>query len=105
MNKIKFNYLYRDASNYRIWGYEVFSNPQSLDLTIIESKIRESLIDGEFFDPQYWRVQALKHEDWIPELDHTWNAFDCIEYTDENPTTSISINEFLELISKIPKYW
>lgn len=104
-SNIKFNYLYCDAGNYKVWGYEVFSNPKSLDLIFIEEKIRVSLIDGEFFDPQFWKVKRLKHDDWIPELDHTWNTFDCIEYSDENPTTSISISEFLVLISKIPKYW
>ncbi len=104
-NNIKFSYLYRDAGNYKVWGYEVFSNPDFLSLNIIEQAIRTSLIDGEFFDPDDWKVKRLKHDDWIPELDHTWNEFDSIEFTDENPTINISINEFIKKISKIPKYW
>lgn len=104
-NNIKFNYLYRDAGNYKVWGYEVFTNPQSIELIAIEEKIRKALIDEEFFDPQYWKVKRLKHEDWIPELDHTWNKYDSIEYTNESPTLPISMSEFIELISKIPRYW
>ncbi len=59
-DSIKFNYFYCDAGNYKVWGYEVFANPQSIDLPSIESKIRESLIDGEFFDPQYLESKAIK---------------------------------------------
>lgn len=50
-NNIKFNYLYRDGGNYKIWNNEVFPNPQSLTLTEIDNGIRNELIDGEFFDP------------------------------------------------------
>jgi hypothetical protein len=103
-SNIKFNYLYRDAGNYKIYGYEIFSNPQSAQLAEIERKIRSLLIDGEFFDPQHWKVKRLKHDDWIPELDHTWNEYESVEYTDEVPTMTLVINQFLELISKIPKY-
>ncbi len=103
-NNIKFNYLYRDGGNYKVWGYEVFSNPESLELCVVEEKIRESLIDGEFFDPEYWKVKRLKHDDWIPELDHTWNEYYSIEFTDESPTISFSITELLNVIAKIPRY-
>jgi len=103
-NNIKFNYLYRDAGNYKVCGYEVFSNPESLELAFVEGKIRESLINGEFFDPGYWKVKCLKHEDWVPELDHTWNEYNSIEFTAESPTNSLSVTEFLKVITKIPKY-
>jgi len=86
-------------------GYEVFSNPESLELAFVEGKIRESLIDGEFFDPEYWKVKRLKHDDWVPNLDRTWNEYESIEFTIENPTIDSPISEFLNLIAKIPKYW
>lgn len=103
-NNIKFNYLYRDGGNYKVWGSEVFSNPDSLSIENIEEKIRKSLIDGEFFDPKYWKVKRLKHEDWVPELDHTWNEFDSIEMTEEEVTIGYSITEFLDVIVLAPKY-
>jgi hypothetical protein len=94
LNNNKFNYLYHDGGNYKFWGYEVFSNPKSLELAAVEEKIRESLIDREFFDPGHWRIKRLKHDDWIPELDHAWNEYNSIEFTDENLTVDSSIAEF-----------
>ncbi|MBL7871256.1 MAG: hypothetical protein JNM78_06580 [Cyclobacteriaceae bacterium] len=98
-SNIKFNYLYRDGGNYKVWGSEVFSNPDMIQLNYAEEKIRKSLIDGEFFDPTYWKVKRLKYEDWVSELDHSWNEFDSIENTLANPTTNYSITEFLTLIT------
>ena len=100
---IKFNYLYRDGGNYKVWGNEIISNPYSLPLAEVEVRIRKSLIDGEFFDPKYWKVKRLMHNDWVPELDHTWNEFDSIEMTIEEPTVDYSITEFLDKIAHAPK--
>ena len=103
-NKIKFNYLYRDGGNNKIQGYEIFSNPDSLELADVEEIIRQSLIDGEFFDPEHWKVKRLKHDDWVPELDHTWNEFYSIEFTEED-SNNLSITKFLDSITNIPKYY
>lgn len=101
---IKLNYLYRDGGNYKVWGYEVFSNPDLLSIKGIEEKIRESLIGGEFFDPQHWKVTRLKFDDLVSELDHTWNEFDSLAVTAEEPTNSNSITEFLKAIRNAPKH-
>ena len=37
MVSIKFNYLYRDGSNYKSWGKVVFRNPEQLALDEIEA--------------------------------------------------------------------
>lgn len=103
-NNIKFNYLYRDGGNFKVWGFEIFSNPDSIELNSIEERIKHSLIDGEFFDPKNWSVSRLKFDDWVPELDHTWNEYDSIEITTEEPTIHYSIKDFLEVIAKAPKY-
>jgi len=103
-NNIKFNYFYRDGGNYKVWGSEIFSNPDSLLLNEVEERIRKSLIDGEFFDPKYWMVKRLQHDDWIPELDHTWNEFESVETTVEEATTDCSITQFLNEIAHAPKY-
>ncbi len=103
-NNIKFNYLYRDGGNFKVWGCEIFSNPDSIETDNIEARIKQSLIDGEFFDPEKWGVSRLKFDDWVPKLDHTWNEYDSIEITNEEPTIHYSINQFLEVIRKAPKY-
>jgi hypothetical protein len=102
-NNIRFNYLYRDGGNYKVWGSEVFSNPDLLLFDCIDEGIRKSLIDGEFFDLKYWKVKRLKHDDWVPELDHTWNEFESIEMSVEEPTVDSSITEFLDKIAQAPK--
>ncbi len=99
-NNIQFNYFYRDGANYKVFGREVFSNPDSLALEFVESEIRNSLIDGEFFDPSNWKVRRLKHDDWIPEIDHTWNEFESIEFSEDGLAVSLSIAEFLEIIQR-----
>lgn len=103
-NNIKFEYLYRDGANYKIYGFQVFSNPAKLTIKEIEVPLRSALISGEFFDPQYWNIPRLKFDDWNPEKDHSWNEFESISYTDESPTIEKSISEFLKVIEKAPKY-
>jgi hypothetical protein len=49
-------------------------------------------------------VKRLKHDDWVPELDHTWNEFDSIELTQEEPTIDCSITEFLDRVAHAPAY-
>lgn len=46
---IKFNYLYRDAGNYKTFGFVIFANPNSILIEEAEKKFRNSLIDSEFF--------------------------------------------------------
>jgi hypothetical protein len=45
---IKFNYLYRDAGNYKQFGNIVLSNLNNIALDLIEDIVRGNLIDGEF---------------------------------------------------------
>lgn len=96
-NNIRFNYLYRDAGNYKIFGSEVFANPDGLKLGEIQGRIKALLIDGEFFDPVKWKIKTLCFPDFIDEEDHSWNEFDSIEFTSQEPTSEKSIGEFLEV--------
>ena len=103
-NNIQFNYLYRDAANFKVFGHEIFSNPERLELKLIDEEIRKSIIDGLFFDPDFCGIKRLKHDDWISKLDHTWNEYEFVESTIDNPTVNFSVKEFLLLLSMIPKY-
>ena len=95
--RIKFNYFYRDAGNYKVHGNVVFDNPDNIDINILEGEIRKHLIDSEFFEPEELKIPRLKHNDfpYDPDLDHSWNEFDSIEETTEELTDKRSINEFL----------
>ena len=98
-NNIKFNYLYRDAGNYKQFGEIIFANQQSKSLEEIKLAIRKNLIEGEFFIPEKWSVPRLSFESYLPELDHDYHEFESLEVTDENPTESIDISAFLIGIS------
>ncbi len=97
MKNIKFNYLFRDAGNNKAHGSVVFSNPENLNIEVIELNLRESLIDGEFFDPSELSVPRLTLVDFSfnAEPDHSWNEFSNLELTDEEATDNRSIVEFL----------
>ncbi|QEE48574.1 hypothetical protein FUA48_02995 [Flavobacterium alkalisoli] len=47
---IRFNYLYRDFSNYKNYGSVVLGNPNCISISEIDRLIREKLIEGEFFN-------------------------------------------------------
>lgn len=96
---IKFNYLYRDGGNYKIYGSQVFSNPKKLPLKEIETKITANLIDGEFFDPKEWNIPALVFAEWDEDIDHGWNEFESVEESAEKVTTG-TIDEFLQNVKR-----
>jgi len=103
-NNIQFSYKYRDAGNYKVFGHVIFANPNNYSLEFIENKLRASLIDSESFDPKDWKLPRLKFDDWVPDLDHTWNEYENLEYTLEPPTQERSISEFLEFIYRLPRH-
>jgi hypothetical protein len=98
---IKFNYLYRDAGNYKTYGFVVFQNPDKLQIDQIEPILRSKLIDEVFFDPKILGVPALSHSEfsYSSEMDHSWNEFESLEETDENAVDNRRIDELL-LVAK-----
>jgi hypothetical protein len=98
MKNIKFNYLYRDAGNYKVYGEVVFANPNNISLDFLESELRKNLIDSEFFDPLRLKIPALKHlnHSYDHDLDHSWNEFVDFEPTQEVITDSRPIETFLK---------
>ena len=99
-NNIQLNYLYRDAGNFKLHGATVFSNPEDIPVSEIEKQIKSRLIDGEFFEPSKWGVAPLGFETWNDELDHSWNEYESIQITSEEPTFNKTIATFLRDISR-----
>ncbi len=88
MSNILFEYLYRDANNNKQYGQAVFANEGGLPLAEIESRIRASLSDGEWF--KTGMVDLESHffngpESWT-EDDHPWHEFERISETDLPPS-------------------
>lgn len=97
---IKLSYLYRDYANYKKFNEIIFHNPDALPVDLIESVIREHLIDGEWFYASEWKLPDLHFDSWDPEDDHFFHEFESVEETTEPPTSSISIEAFLEVVRK-----
>ncbi len=98
---VKFEYLYRDAGNFKQWGEVIFSNENGLNVLDIDRSIRECLIDQEFFIAEKLNVPVLYFSIFNPELDHGWHEFgsvmDC-----ENEATDLKnrdISDFLRIVN------
>ncbi len=82
MPNIKFSYLYRDAGNYKNFGYVVFANPTNMGLPEIEHHLKKHLIDGCWFYAEAWQLPDLRFPHTTPS-DPTWHEFEGVEYTNE----------------------
>jgi hypothetical protein len=77
---VLFRYLYRDASNYKLYGDAIFTNQTFLPLVEIEQQIRACLRDGEFFIArQVWIEERFF--DTLHDDDHPWHTFEKVETT------------------------
>lgn len=96
MNFIRFNYLYRDYSNYKKHGSVIFSNPNNLPLEEIDAIIRRHLLDETWFIHSQWGIPDLHFEktDW--ENDHPYHEYGGVEIiTISNSIEIYSIELFL----------
>lgn len=94
---VKFNYLYRDAGNFKKWNGVIFSNHNNLDLDALNQQVESVLIDKEYFVAEKAGLQDLHFPDYDAELDHDWHEFYTLEKTDEIPSDEQGrdISEFL----------
>ena len=101
-----FNYLYRDAGNYKNWGEVIFTNKTDIELNLLELQIRDILIDGEFFIAEKVDLKKLKFPEYIEELDHDWHEYYSVENTEEasndrNKRDIVDFIEYLKCATKI----
>lgn len=102
---IRFEYLYRDAGNYKNWGDVVFSNKNDHDAEWLEQKAREVLIDSDFFVAEKARVPTLYFDEHIERLDHDWHQFESFMVTSDqtNDPRNRDVLEFLEALEQASK--
>ena len=74
---IRFNYLHRDSGNWKKFGSKKFSNPDQLTLSELEQKIRENLIDQEYFYPDQVGIKKFKFHRYLD--DYSWYEFESVE--------------------------
>jgi len=94
-DSIRFNYLYRDSGNWKMFGSKLFSNPEQLTIEEIERKIRQNLIDQEYFYPEQVGIKKFKFHRHLD--DYSWYEFDSVEVlnkTDRQKKELKSISDF-----------
>lgn len=74
---IRFNYLYRDSGNYKKYGSKIFSNPEELSLEEITEKLKDKLIDQQFFYPEKVGIVKFRFHHYLD--DTSWYEFESVE--------------------------
>ena len=82
---ILFEYLYRDASNWKQHGQAVFTNTAEIPLAAIEARIHASLEDGEWFIAEMVDLETCFIGDHDTEDDHPWHEFERVAESDFPP--------------------
>ncbi|QXV65874.1 hypothetical protein INP83_01915 [Mucilaginibacter sp. 21P] len=95
MQNVRFNYLYRDSGNYKIFGYVIFSNTLSLSLSYIDKEIRTKLIDDTWFYAEQWGLPTLLDQQ-ISIQDPSWHEFESVAIT-----TEIGENDISSFLNKL----
>jgi hypothetical protein len=80
-----FEYLYRDASNWKQHGQAVFTNTAEILLSDIEERIRASLEDWEWFIAEMVDLETCFISNHNTEDDHPWHEFERISESDLPP--------------------
>jgi hypothetical protein len=110
MNNIRFEYLYRDGSNYKKWSEVVFSNPDNVRIERIAKQLNEAFMQDGLFIAHQVRVPEvfLAAEDHLTEDDHCFHEFAEVTETAEMPSDlhRRSISEFLrEVLTESQSGW
>jgi hypothetical protein len=106
---ILFEYLYRDAGNYKSWGHVIFCNANNISADVVKTRITGVLIDHAYFVASQAGVPDLRFTEYIEELDHGWHEFYSCEPTLESPDDKKNreIEEFigdLRIVSAASSY-
>jgi hypothetical protein len=98
MPNIKFNYLYRCSGNYKKISSIIFSNPDHVELSELETLIKSKLIYGEWFYAEEWKLPEVFTDMVDFRVDPTWHEFESVEYVDEAPNGAFDLKAFVKII-------
>ena len=97
----KISYLYRDASNYKVYNDAVVRGEAAKEQA---KEIFSCLQDGEYFIPGQVGLPESRFDD-ITEDDHAWFELLCLENTKEAPNVDMDVSEILERFQKAKGNW
>lgn len=97
MNEIiLLHYLYRDSGNWKKFGSKRFSNPDQLTIEEIEQKLRENLIDQEYFYPEKVGIKKFKFHRNLD--DYSWYEFESVEMVENSVCLMEEYESILNLL-------
>ena len=100
IKNVKFNYMYRDASNYKSWGSVIFINPGEATLSDIDARLLNVFGNDRLFIASQIRIPEvfLYLDGDITIDDHCFHEYISVEFTNEseNDKHGRSINEFIK---------
>jgi hypothetical protein len=107
LDNIKFNYLYRDGSNYKSWGNVIFANPDQLTVAEIEKRLTNAFLSDNLFIASQVSIpeRFLFADGKFTKYDHCYHEFDCAEICADIPTDVLnrSITDFLSNVESVFK--
>jgi len=99
MESVKFNYLYRDAGNYKKWAQVIFSNRERLPIELIARNLKEIFLQVGLFIAHQIRVPDafLFGKGDANSDDHCFHEFDAVEKSEVAPNDQYtrSIGQFV----------
>lgn len=105
---VEFEYLYRDASNYKFWNSIIFANPSATRFEKAEARIIQALDGREFFIADQVSVPEVFPfiNGRLTEDDHCFHTFASLSSTTEAPNDTLgrSITEFVEEIEEAARH-
>lgn len=99
---IKFRYMYRDESNYKRYGFVIFSNPESIPLDETRSRLEKAFSGSMLFNAKQVGLPELFFEDFPQPNDLTLHEFDIVEITTDaaNDRYRRTIKQFVEKVER-----
>lgn len=98
---IKFNYMYRDAGNFKVWGEVIFKNVAPVNIELLDTKLRQAFDDNLFIANQINVPELfLELDGKLTSNDHCYHQYENVEHTLEFPTDVFdrSIYQFIEQV-------
>ena len=98
-----FEYLYRDASNYKVWGALLLEGvANETDLQVLTSKFES----GELFIAEQVGVPALYADLWEfsdgpTEDDHVWHTFHALRAVTPEDVIAKNFGSLADLVEKV----
>lgn len=99
---VRFEYLYRDAGNFKNWGEVVFSNASNFTVDHVTAMAEHFLIERTYFVASKADVPDLHFSEYNEKLDHDWHEVHAFQVTDDAPTDpqQRDVEKFIESLQQ-----